>query len=60
MPGWVGSEQSREIKLDGDTLTIRTQPIRNPSDGKEYVYLLAWKRMASEWLADDAQPQIAA
>lgn len=47
-PSWVGSEQPREINLDNDTLTIRTQPIRNTREGKDYIYLLVWKRVASE------------
>jgi len=48
LPSWVGSEQPREIKLGGDTLSIRTQPIRNAREGKDYIYLLVWKRVASE------------
>jgi hypothetical protein len=43
-PGWVGSDQPRQAKLDGDMLTIRTQPIRNTLEGKDYVYILVWKR----------------
>lgn len=44
LPGWVGSDQPRQIKLDGQTLTIRTQPIRNTADGKDYVYILVFSR----------------
>ena len=44
LPGWVGSDQPRQIKLDGETLTIRTQPIRNTADGKDYAYILIFSR----------------
>ena len=45
LPGWVGSDQPRQLKLEGDTLTIRTQPIRNAADGKDYVYILVFSRV---------------
>ena len=44
LPGWVGSDQPRKFKLEGETLTIRTQPIRNTADGKDYVYILDFSR----------------
>ena len=44
LPGWVGSDQPRQLKLEGDTLTIRTQPIRNTAEGKDYVYILVFSR----------------
>jgi Lipocalin-like domain len=44
LPGWVGSDQPRQAKLEGETLTIRTQPIRNTADGKDYVYILVFSR----------------
>ena len=43
LPSWVGSDQPRQATLDGDTLTIRTQPIQS-IDGKDYIYILVWKR----------------
>ena len=43
-PGLVGTELLREIRVDGDLLTIRTQPMKSLSDGKMYVYALVWKR----------------
>jgi Lipocalin-like domain len=43
-PAWVGSDQPRQAKINGDMLTIRTQPIRNGVDGKEYVYVLIFRR----------------
>jgi hypothetical protein len=42
LPSWVGSDQPRQANLEGDTLTIRTQPMR--IDGKDYIYILVWKR----------------
>jgi Lipocalin-like domain len=48
LPSWVGSEQPREITLDNDTLTIRTQPIRNTREGRDYIYWLVWQRVVSE------------
>ena len=44
LPSWVGSDQPREAKLEGDTLTIRTQPMLNSVEGKNYIYVLVWKR----------------
>jgi hypothetical protein len=43
-PGLVGTELSRDLRLDGDLLTVRTAPMKSVSDGKMYVYALAWKR----------------
>jgi hypothetical protein len=43
-PGLVGTEVSRELRVDGALLTIRTQPMKSLSDGKMYVYALVWKR----------------
>ena len=48
LPSWVGSDQPREINLDGDTLTIRTQSIRNACDDKDYIYLLVWSRVVTK------------
>jgi lipocalin-like protein len=44
LPTWVGSDQPREAKLEGDRLTIRTQPMFNSVEGKSYIYILVWKR----------------
>ena len=41
-PSWVGSNQIRYAKLDGDSLTIRTPP--QMFEGKNYVFDLIWKR----------------
>jgi hypothetical protein len=45
-PGLVGTELSRDLRLDGDLLTVRTAPMKSVSDGKMYVYALAWRRAA--------------
>lgn len=44
-PGWVGTDQKREFRLDGDTLRIRTDPTPSVGDGKTYVYVLTWHRL---------------
>ena len=44
LPGWVGRDQPRKAVLEGDRLTIRTQPIRDTFAGKDYVYVLVWQR----------------
>jgi len=43
-PDLVGKDLGREIRIDGDLLTVRTQPMKSMADGKMYVYALAWKR----------------
>ena len=42
-PNWVGSEQRRQIVLEGDRLTLSTPPI--PFRGEERVFRLVWKRL---------------
>jgi len=42
---WVGSDQVRFTKLEGDTLTITAAPLPTPPDGKSRVNTLVWKRM---------------
>jgi len=44
-PEFVGTDLVREILLQGEILNVRTQPMRSVSDGKTYVYVLAWKRL---------------
>jgi hypothetical protein len=44
-PEFVGKDLVREILLEGDVVYVRTQPMRSVSDGKDYVYVLAWKRL---------------
>jgi hypothetical protein len=44
LPEWEGTKQPRWFKLEGDRLSVRTQPIRDAEDGKEYVYTLEYRR----------------
>jgi hypothetical protein len=44
-PGLAGTDLAREVRIEGDLLTIRTAPMKSMSDGKMYVYALAWKRV---------------
>jgi hypothetical protein len=45
LPEWEGTVQPRWFKLEGDRLTVRTQPLRHADDGKEYVYTLEYRRV---------------
>ena len=45
LPGQVGTDQKRNFKIEGSTLSLYA-PIKNPLDGKEYIYSLVWKRVA--------------
>ena len=42
-PNWIGSEQRREIVLEGDCLTLSTPPM--PFQGKDRVFRASWKRL---------------
>ncbi len=42
-PNWVGSEQQREVLLEGDRLTLSTPPTL--FQGRQRVFRLAWKRL---------------
>jgi hypothetical protein len=41
-PNWVGSDQVRHFRLDGDRLTITTPPIR--MGGEDSTTVLVWER----------------
>lgn len=43
-PNWVGTDQPRRITIRGDEMTLRTQPMRSSTTGRESVYVLTWKR----------------
>jgi hypothetical protein len=43
-PALVGTDLAREVRIEGDLFTVRTAPMKSVSDGKMYVYALAWKR----------------
>ena len=42
---WVGSDQVRFTKLEGDTLIIKSPPLFSPPDGKRRVITLVWQRV---------------
>ena len=41
-PNWVGTVQKRYVHLDGDRLTLSTDPI--PFQGREVTARLVWER----------------
>ena len=42
---WVGSDQERFTKLEGDTLIIKSPSLFSPPDGKRRVITLVWQRI---------------
>jgi hypothetical protein len=42
---WVGTDQFRYVEVAGDTMTIRTPPLKGPPDGKMKVTTLVLKRL---------------
>ena len=44
-PNWVGTEQVRFARMEGDTLTLKTPPIAGPPDGRRKVMTLVLKRL---------------
>lgn len=42
---WVGTDQVRFFKVEGDTLTITTPPYRSNLDGQEIRNVAVWKRV---------------
>jgi hypothetical protein len=42
---WMGSDQVRFTKLEGNTLTIKSPPLFSPPDGKRRVITLVWQRI---------------
>jgi hypothetical protein len=41
----TGQSQLRTFKLDGDRLTLTTQPSNDPATGRKTVRTLVWERM---------------
>jgi hypothetical protein len=41
---WTGTDQVRFVKLEGDKLTIRPAPSRDPVTGLESFAVLVWER----------------
>lgn len=42
---WVGTDQFRYVSVDGDTMNVKTPPIKGPPDGKLKVMTLVFKRL---------------
>jgi len=42
---WTGSDQIRFYKVDGDTLTIRGAPAKDPQTGQEVVYHVVFQKL---------------
>jgi hypothetical protein len=42
---WTGSDQVRFYTVDGNTLTIKTPPIKNPLDGRDVIAVLVWEKV---------------
>lgn len=42
---WVGTEQFRYVDVKGDTMTVKTPPLKGPPDGKTKVMTLIFKRV---------------
>ena len=46
-PGWVGAQQARNFELDGDKLSVQTDPISVPNyTGRRLRAILVWQREA--------------
>ncbi len=41
---WVGTEKTRTLKLDHDVLSIVTEPMTSPVDGKTYISTTVFRR----------------
>lgn len=44
VPNWPGQDQLRYFELAGDTLTLRTPPMRG-NDGEKAVHTLVWRKV---------------
>jgi Lipocalin-like domain len=44
-PGWVGTEKTRTFQLDHDVLSIVTEPMTSPVDGKTYISTTSFRRV---------------
>lgn len=42
---WVGSTQSRQFRIEGKTLYIKTFPAKSAVDGKESTVVLVWNKV---------------
>jgi hypothetical protein len=44
-PDWVGTDKTRTLKLDHDLLSIVTEPMKSPVDGRTYISTTIFKRV---------------
>lgn len=44
-PNWVGTEQVRQARLEGNHLTLITPPLNTRPDGKLRISTLVWERV---------------
>ena len=44
-PGWVGTDKTRTLKLDHGMLSIVTEPMISPVDGKTYISTTTFRRV---------------
>jgi hypothetical protein len=42
---WTGTDQVRDVKLEGNKLVLTTRPAPNSHDGKMSVSVLTWEKM---------------
>jgi hypothetical protein len=42
---WVGMAHVRFFKLNGDLLSIATEPMRHPQTGVESIFTVTWRRL---------------
>ncbi len=45
LPEWVGTDQVRQLKREGNRLTMRSTPMKSATTGKTSVYVLTWERV---------------
>lgn len=45
IPDWVGTDKTRTLKLDHNTLSIVTPPMKSPVDGRTYISTTTFSRL---------------
>lgn len=45
IPDWVGTDKTRTLKLDHNTLSIVTAPMKSPVDGRTYISTTTFTRV---------------
>jgi hypothetical protein len=44
-PEWVGTDQVRQLKREGNRLIMRSTPMKSVTTGKSSAYVLTWERV---------------